>query len=103
MPETIAPTANPPSAPEPVDTDRASPAGGVGDVADHGEQGWVDHGGARAEQHVCDRPHSEAVHESDQREGGGLGEHAGGDEVFAAPPVRQRPGHELPDAPHTAG
>ena len=38
-------------APQPVDPDGAGPPGGVGDVADGGEQGRVDHGGAGAEEH----------------------------------------------------
>ena len=36
----------------------------------------------------------------DQRQRGGLGEHAGGDEMLAAPPVRQCAGGQLAHAPH---
>jgi hypothetical protein len=36
-------------APEPVDADRGCPPGGMGDVADGGEQGGVDHGSAGPE------------------------------------------------------
>ncbi len=59
-------------APEPVDADGAGPPGGVGDVADGGEQGRVDHGGAGAEQDGGDRPQREAVGGGDQGERGGL-------------------------------
>jgi hypothetical protein len=38
-------------APQPVHTDGAGPPAGMGDVADGGEQGRVDHSGADAEEH----------------------------------------------------
>src|SRR5204862_251086 len=56
-------------APEPVDADGAGPPGGVGEVADDGEQGGVDHGGAGAEQDLGDRPDAEGGGHGDESEG----------------------------------
>src|SRR5579864_1021531 len=93
------PDGEPAVAPQPVDADRPGPPGGVGDVADRGEQGRVDHGGARAEQHGGERPGGEGGAGGDQADRGGLHQHADGDEPFAADPVRQRAGSELPGSP----
>ena len=88
-------------APEPVDADRAGPPGGVGDVADRGEQGRVDHRGAGAEQRPRRAPTARSRWSAAiQRDGDGLGEHAAGDEPLAADPVGQRAGDELAEAPH---
>src|SRR5437763_2146806 len=81
-------------APQPVDANGAGAPGGVGDVADGGEQGGVDHGGAGTEQHRGGRPGGERGG-GDPHEGGGLQQHAGDDEGFAAVPVGQWSGGEL--------
>jgi DNA-binding transcriptional ArsR family regulator len=86
-------------APEPVDADGSGPPGGVGDVADGGEQGGVDHGGADAERDGPGGPGPEAGDGGHPCEGGGLGEHAAGDEGFAADAVGEAAGVELAEAP----
>jgi hypothetical protein len=86
-------------APEPVDADGSGAPGGVGDVADRGEQGGVDHGGADAEQHGTAGPGPEAGDARHPGERGGLGEHAAGDEGFAADAVGEPAGVELAEAP----
>src|SRR6266545_3207810 len=78
----------------------AGSPGGVGNVADGGQQDWVHQRGAGAEQHGRDRPQEEGVGGGDEGQRGGLGEHPGDDERFAAVPVRRRPGQELAEAPH---
>jgi hypothetical protein len=52
----------------------------VGDVADGGDQGWVGHDGARAEQRAPDGPHGEGIPEGDDEQAGGLRELTAGDE-----------------------
>jgi hypothetical protein len=89
-------------APEPVDADGAGAPAGVGDVADGGEQGGVDHGGADAEHDGAEAQAQKPVTAGDPGEGGGLGEHAAGDEGLRpmrseSPPVTSWP------RPHTAG
>src|ERR1019366_2292847 len=64
-----------------------------------GEQGRVDHGGGGAEQHSGRRPHREGGTEGGQADRGGLHGQAGRDQPFAADPVRQCAGGELPGAP----
>ena len=86
-------------APQPVDADRAGPPQRVGDVADRGEQGRVDHGGAGAEQGGAERPRPEPGGGGDQRDRRRLDEHAAGDQRFAADPVRQAAGDELAETP----
>ena len=78
-------------APEPVDADRAGPPGGVGDVADGGEQGGVDHRGAGAEEGDGRAPTvPKPVVAAIEGDGGALEQHAAGDEPLAADPVGQR-------------
>ena len=86
-------------APQPVDADRGGPPAGVGDVADRGQQGRVDHGGADPEQDRAGRPGQEAAGQGDAGQRDGLEQHAGGDEGLAAQPVRQGAGEELAEAP----
>src|SRR6266542_2594516 len=85
-------------APQAVDADGAGAPGGMCDVADGGEQGRVHEGGAGAEQDGGERPGGERVGGGDPGEGGGLEQHAGDDEGFAAVAVGQRAGGELAEA-----
>ncbi len=86
-------------APQAVDADGAGAPGGVGDVADRGEEGGVDHGGSDAEHDGAGRPGPEAGDGGHPGERGGLGEHAAGDEGFAADAVGEPAGVELAEAP----
>src|SRR5579883_3212962 len=86
-------------APQAVDPDGAGAPGGVGDVADGGEQGGVDQGGADAEQDLGRRPDEEGGAEGDQGYGNGLSQHPGGDQVFATDAVGPPPGEQLTEAP----
>src|SRR5262249_38327510 len=72
----------------------------VGDVADGGEEGGVDHGGAGAQYEGAEGPGAEAGGGGDPGEGGALGEHAADDERFAPDPVGETAGVELAEAPH---
>ncbi len=87
-------------APEPVHAHGPGPPGGMGDVADRGEQGRVDQRGARAERGRGDRPRQEGVRDGDHGQGERLQPHAGDDHPLAAPPVRQCTGGQLADSPH---
>src|SRR6516165_1335 len=86
-------------APQPVHTYRTRTPGRMRNVAHGGEQGRVDHRGADAEQHGSHRPHGERGAEGDQGDRARLHSHPGSDEPFAADPVRQRAGAELPGTP----
>ena len=71
----------------------------MGDVADRCEQGGVDHGGADAEHDCAGRPCPEAGDGRHPGERDGLGEHAAGDEGFAADPIGESTGVELAQSP----
>src|SRR6266568_3912203 len=87
-------------APQPVDADGAGAPGGVGDVADGGEQGRVDHRRAGTQQHRGGRPGGERAGGGDPPEGDRLQQHPDDDERLAAVPVGQWSGGELTEAPH---
>jgi hypothetical protein len=72
----------------------------VGHVADGGQQGGVDHGGADPEQDGAGRPGSEAAGQGGAGQREGLEQPPCGDEGLAAQPVRERAGGELAEAPH---
>jgi hypothetical protein len=86
--------------PQAVDTDRGGPPARMGDVADHRQQGRVDHRRARTEHDHSREPGEKAGRGGDGGDGQTLSPHPGGDEPFAPPAVRQRPGEELADTPH---
>ncbi len=88
-----------PVAPEPVDADRSRPPGRVCDVADRGQERWVDHRGADAEQDGTKSPCREAGGRGDQPDRNCLREHPGDDEEFAANAIGESTGHELAEAP----
>ncbi|QCB97475.1 hypothetical protein E5206_11575 [Arthrobacter sp. PAMC25564] len=71
-------------APQPVDPYRAGTPDRVRDVADGGQQGGVDHGGAGAEQDRGGEPDPEAGPEGDHHQCHGLDEHASHDQPFPA-------------------
>src|SRR2546423_4479729 len=86
-------------APQSVDANGAGAPGGVGDVADGGEQGGVDHGGAGAEQHGRGRPGGERAGRGDPGQRRGLQEHAGDDQGFAAVAVGEGAGGQVAERP----
>jgi hypothetical protein len=73
----------------------------VGDVADRGEQGGVDHRGAGAKEDGGGGPGGERVG-GGPRQRDALQEHSGDDEPFAAVTARQGPVASWP-MPHKAG
>ena len=72
----------------------------MGDVADGGQQGWVDQGGADPKEAGAGRPGREAAGLGGAGQRGGLQQHPADDEQFAAEPVRQRTREELAEAPY---
>jgi hypothetical protein len=60
----------------------------------------LDHRGAGTEQYGRQRPRRERIGESDHGERRSLSEHAGGNQMFAAPPIGQRAGDQLAEAPN---
>jgi hypothetical protein len=86
-------------APQPVHADRRRSPAGMGHVADGGQQGGVDHGGAGPEQRRPSRPGPKAADGRDQPDRHGLGPHAGRDQPLASHPVRQSLVIKLPNPP----
>jgi hypothetical protein len=73
----------------------------VGGVADRGEQGGVDQGGAGAEEERAGQAGRECVGDADgdDRQAGGLDEHPGHDGDLAADPVGKVAGADHPGGP----
>src|SRR5207248_9152958 len=86
--------------PESVHPDGRSTPGGMGHIADGGQEGWVDHGGAGAENEGAEGPWPEAVDSGDEPDGCCLSPHPRGDQPLAADAIGQRAGDELTGAPH---
>ena len=85
--------------PHSVDTHRAAPLGGAGDIADHSQQGGIDQGGACPEDDRADSPIRETP-KGDNHQSHGLDGHAAGNKGFAAIPVGGRTSNQLPNTPY---
>jgi hypothetical protein len=86
--------------PEPVDPDGGGPPGGVGHIADGGEQRRIHHCRPGAQDEGAGGPRPEPLHDGDEPDGGGLRPISGSDQPLAADPVGQSAGEELADTPH---
>ena len=85
--------------PEAIDADRRGAPARVGDVADGGEEGRVDHGGADTEQRLGDGKAGERMRHRHAGDRGRLEPHAAGDEPLAADAIGPGAGDQLDHAP----
>src|SRR3989304_392403 len=85
--------------PGPRGTAPARPPRGGGVIGEGGEERRVDHRGAEPLEHGTRDPRVEARYQHGQPDPPGPDDHPPGDQALAADAVRERPGHDLEQAP----
>ena len=84
-------------APEAVDAERA-PARGC-EASETAAIRPIAHRRSDSQKEASDKPPLELMRRSGQKQPGSLNPHPGGDQALATPPIAQRPGHDLENAP----